>query len=166
MRIRSACAMVAVALSATVLGMGTAHATGPLSGTKIRDWKSGAVLGVSGNSVVGGAGLQYQTDTNDLAQKWAIDPVTKDTFMMRNLHSDMCVTLIGGGGEAIQQRPCDPRWEEQIFTMIDSAKPHRYRLRNVAQNLCLSPATTAVPIHAVLYACDTDPYQIHSFDVR
>jgi len=60
MRIRSACAMVAVALSATVLGTGTADAVGPLSGTKVRNWQVGYVLGVAGNPTVGGAQIQYQ----------------------------------------------------------------------------------------------------------
>ncbi|MEU0840088.1 RICIN domain-containing protein [Streptomyces sp. NPDC005962] len=167
MRIRSACIMVAVALSATVLGVGTADAVGPLSGTKVRNWQAGFVLGVAGNSTVGGAQIQYQDDTNDLAQKWAIDPVTRDTFLLRNLNSDMCVTAVGGGdSEALQQRPCDSRWEEQIFTMVDSSKPSRYQLRNVAHNKCLNPTTTTAPSYARVLPCNPNTYQIHSFDVR
>lgn len=167
MRIRSTCVMVAVALSATVLGVGTAEATGPLSGTKVRNWQTGYILGVAGNSTVGGAEIQYQVDTNDLAQKWAIDPVTRDTFLLRNLNSDMCVTAVAGGDtEALQQRPCDPRWEEQTFTMVDSTKPSRYQLRNLAHNKCLHPYGSTAPVYARVYACVANTYQIHSFDVR
>ncbi|WP_432587527.1 RICIN domain-containing protein [Streptomyces sp. HD1123-B1] len=168
MRIRSAAVMVAVALSATVLGVGTADAVGPLSGTKVRAWQSGFVLGVAGNSTVGGAEVQYQVDTNDLAQKWAIDPVTRDTFMLRNLNSDMCVTAVGGGGtEALQQRPCDSRWEEQTFTMVDSSKPSRYLLRNLAHNKCVQQYNVTAPTYALVLGCNSASlYQTHSFDVR
>lgn len=168
MRIRSTCVMVAVALSATVLGVSTADAAGPLSGTKVRSWQAGHVLGVAGNSTVGGAEVQYQTDTNDLAQKWAIDPVTRDTFLLRNLNSDMCVTAVAGGDtEALQQRPCDPRWEEQTFTMDDSSKPNRPLLRNVAHNKCMQQYAGTAPSYARLYACiRTSTWQMHSFDVR
>ncbi|MFE7395217.1 RICIN domain-containing protein [Streptomyces sp. NPDC057557] len=167
MRIRSACAVLAVALSATVLGVGTADATGPLSGTKVRNWQTGYVLGVAGSSTVGGAQVQYETDTGDLAQKWAIDPVTSNTFLLRNLNSDMCVTAVGGGQtEALQQRPCDPRWSEQIFSMEDS-KPSRYQLKNQAYNTCLNPSSVGLPAYARLATCSaTNPYNAHSFDVR
>jgi hypothetical protein len=160
--------MVAVALAATALGAGTADATGPLSGTKIRNWQTGYVLGVAGNSTVGGAQIQYQTDTDDLAQKWAVDPVTSNTFLLRNLNSDMCVTALGGGNtEALQQRPCDPRWAEQIFSMEDASKPSRYQLKNQAHNLCLNPGTTGVPSYARVIGCSTtNNYNTHSFDVR
>ncbi|MEU2133124.1 hypothetical protein [Streptomyces sp. NPDC018352] len=67
MRILSACVGVAVALAATVLGAGTADATGPLSGTKVRNWQTGFVLGVATNSTVGGARIQYQNGTDDQA---------------------------------------------------------------------------------------------------
>ncbi|MFD7621866.1 RICIN domain-containing protein [Streptomyces sp. NPDC059802] len=169
MRIRSACVMVAAALSATVLGVGTADATGPLSGTKVRAWASGLVLGVASNSTVGAAQLQYQTDTDALAQKWAIDPVTSTTFLLRNLNSDMCVTAMSGStADALQQRPCDPRWEEQTFTMADSSKPNRHLLRNLAYNKCMQQlSSSAVPTIAVLNDCaPTNNYQAHSFDVR
>ncbi|MFD5505816.1 RICIN domain-containing protein [Streptomyces sp. NPDC127061] len=168
MRIRSACVMVAVALSTTVLGVGTADATGPLSGTKVRTWQTGFVLGVAGNSTVGGAQVQYQADTGDLAQKWAIDPVTNDTFLLRNLNSDMCVTAVGGGDtEAIEQRPCDSRWAEQTFTMVDSGKPSRYLLRNLGHNKCMQQWATTAPTYARLAACaPTNTYQTQSFDVR
>ncbi|MFE7395196.1 RICIN domain-containing protein [Streptomyces sp. NPDC057557] len=168
MRVRSACAVLAVALSATVLGVGTADATGPLSGTKVRNWQTGFVLGVAGNSTVGGAEVQYQADTDNLAQKWAIDPVTSSTFMLRNLNSDMCVTAVGGGGsEALQQRPCDPRWDEQIFSMEASVKSNRYQLKNQAHNLCLNPAGVAAPTYARVVGCSTvNNYNAHSFDVR
>ncbi|MFF1644505.1 RICIN domain-containing protein [Streptomyces sp. NPDC058240] len=167
MRIRSACVMVAVALSATVLGAGTADATGPLSGTKVRNWQTGFVLGVAGNSMVGGAEVQYQADTGDLAQKWAIDPVTSSTFMLRNLNSDMCVTAVGGSGETLQQRPCDPRWDEQIFSMEVSSKANRYQLKNQANNLCLNPSNLGAPVNARVIACQTNNnYNTHSFDVR
>ncbi|MFE5095822.1 RICIN domain-containing protein [Streptomyces sp. NPDC056638] len=168
MRIRSACAVLAVALSATVLGVGTADATGPLSGTKVRNWHTGYVLGVAGGSTVGGAQVQYEVDTDNLAQKWAIDPVTSSTFLLRNLNSDMCVTSVSGGGtEALQQRPCDPRWDEQIFSMEASGKPNRYQLKNQAYNLCLNPGSTGVPTYARVTACSTtNSYNTHSFDVR
>ncbi|MFB8039273.1 RICIN domain-containing protein [Streptomyces sp. NPDC056004] len=168
MRIRSACVMAAVALSATVLGVGTADATGPLSGTKVRNWQTGFVLGVGGNSTVGGAEIQYQSDTDALAQKWAIDPVTSDTFLLRNLNSDMCVTAVGGGAsEALQQRPCDSRWDEQIFSMQASSKPNRYQLKNQAYNLCLNPYLSTAPTYARVVACSaTNGFQTHSFDVR
>ncbi|WP_230992738.1 RICIN domain-containing protein [Streptomyces endocoffeicus] len=168
MRIRSACAMLAVALSATVLGVGTADAVGPLSGTKVRAWQSGHVLGVAGNSTVGGATVQYQTDTDDLAQKWAIDPVTTNTFMLRNLNSDMCVTAVDGGAtEALQQRPCDSRWQEQTFTMADSSKPNRYLLRNLAHNKCMQQYNVSAPTYALVLGCNSaNNYQTHSFDVR
>ncbi|MFE4329003.1 RICIN domain-containing protein [Streptomyces sp. NPDC056831] len=168
MRIRSACVMVAVALSATVLGVGTADATGPLSGTKVRNWMTGYVLGVAGNSTVGGAEVQYQSDTGDLAQKWAIDPVTSSTFMLRNLNSDMCVTAVSGGDtEALQQRPCDPRWDEQIFSMEVSSKPNRYQLKSQAHGKCVNPATTGAPAFARVVLCSTAyTYNTHSFDVR
>ncbi|MCP9211517.1 RICIN domain-containing protein [Streptomyces sp. NEAU-Y11] len=167
MRIRSACVMVALALGATVLGVGTADATGPLSGTKVRNWQTGYVLGVAGNSTVGGAEVQYQADTNDLAQKWAIDPVTRDTFLLRNLNSDMCVTAVAGGDtEPLQQRPCDSRWEEQTFTMADSGKPNRYQLRNLAHSKCMHPYASTAPTYPRLYACSTTTWQAHSFDVR
>ncbi|MEU0839847.1 RICIN domain-containing protein [Streptomyces sp. NPDC005962] len=168
MRIRSAAVMVTVALSATVLGVGTADAVGPLSGTKVRAWQSGYVLGVAGNSTVGGATVQYQTDTDDLAQKWAIDPVTSDTFMLRNLNSDMCVTAVDGGAtEALQQRPCDSRWQEQTFTMAASSKPNRHLLRNLAHNKCMQQYNTTTPTFAFVSGCSTaNNYQAHSFDVR
>lgn len=168
MRIRSACAMLAVALSATVLGVGTADATGPLSGTKVRNWQTGHVLGVAGGSTVGGAQIQYQVDTDDLAQKWAIDPVTSSTFMLRNLNSDMCVTAVGGGdAEALQQRPCDARWDEQIFSMEVSNKANRYQLKNEAHNKCVNPAAVSAPTYARVVACSaTNGYNTHSFDVR
>ncbi|MFB6713498.1 MULTISPECIES: RICIN domain-containing protein [unclassified Streptomyces] len=168
MRIRSACVMVAVALGATVLGVGTADATGPLSGTKVRNWQTGFVLGVAGGSTVGGAQIQYEADTDNLAQKWAIDPVTSSTFLLRNLNSDMCVTAVGGGAtEALQQRPCDPRWDEQIFSMEASSKPNRYQLKNQAYNLCLNPYASTAPTYARVVACSaTNGYQTHSFDVR
>ncbi|MFB6717622.1 MULTISPECIES: RICIN domain-containing protein [unclassified Streptomyces] len=170
MRIRSACAVLAVALSATVLGVGTADATGPLSGTKVRNWLTGYVLGVAGSSTVGGAQIQYQADTDDLAQKWAIDPVTSSTFLLRNLNSDMCVTAVGGGAsEALQQRPCDPRWDEQIFSMEASSKPNRYQLKNQAYNLCLNPGSVSAPTVARVIGCSTtsiNNYNTHSFDVR
>ncbi|ADI10623.1 hypothetical protein SBI_07503 [Streptomyces bingchenggensis BCW-1] len=152
-----------------MLGVGTADATGPLSGTKVRAWASGYVLGVAGNSTVGAAQLQYQTDTDALAQKWAIDPVTRDTFMLRNLNSDMCVTAMSGStADALQQRPCDPRWEEQAFTMADSSKPNRPLLRNLAYNKCMQQlSSVAMPTIAVLNDCaSTNNYQAHSFDVR
>ncbi|MFE4328990.1 RICIN domain-containing protein [Streptomyces sp. NPDC056831] len=168
MRIRSACAVIAVALSATVLGVGTADATGPLSGTKVRNWQTSFVLGVAGNSTVGGAEVQYQADTGDLAQKWAIDPVTSSTFLLRNLNSDMCVTAVGGGdNEALQQRPCDSRWDEQIFSMEVSSKPNRYQLKNQAYNKCLVPNLTTAPTFARVFACNAaNGYMTHSFDVR
>ncbi|WP_238545481.1 MULTISPECIES: RICIN domain-containing protein [Streptomyces] len=168
MRIRSACAVVAVALSATVLGVSTADATGPLSGTKIRNWQTGFVLGVAGNSTVGGTSIQYQTDTNELAQKWAIDPVTSGTFLLRNLNSDMCVTAVGGGGsEPLQQRPCDPRWDEQIFSMEASSRPNRYQLRNQAYGLCVNPDVAGVNANARVIGCSTaNNYNTHSFEVR
>ncbi|MFE7311161.1 RICIN domain-containing protein [Streptomyces sp. NPDC057546] len=168
MRIRSACVMVAVALSATVLGVGTADATGPLSGTKVRNWNTGFVLGVAGNSTVGGAEVQYQADTDNLAQKWAIDPVTSTTFLLRNLNSDMCVTAVNGADlEALQQRPCDSRWDEQIFSMDNSSKPNRYQLKNQAHNKCLVPYATTAPTYARVAACSaTNGYMTHSFDVR
>ncbi|MEU0809829.1 RICIN domain-containing protein [Streptomyces sp. NPDC005970] len=148
--------------------MSTADATGPLSGTKVRSWQAGHVLGVAGNSTVGGAEVQYQTDTNDLAQKWAIDPVTRDTFLLRNLNSDMCVTAVAGGDtEALQQRPCDTRWDEQTFTMDDSSKPNRPLLRNVAHNKCMQQYAGTAPTYARLYACTrASTWQMHSFDVR
>ncbi|MET8739955.1 RICIN domain-containing protein [Streptomyces sp. NPDC004728] len=168
MRIRSACVMVAVALSATVLGVGTADATGPLSGTKVRNWQSGYVLGVAANSTVGGAQVQYEVDTDNLAQKWAIDPVTSDTFMLRNLNSDMCVTAVGGADtEALQQRPCDARWDEQIFSMEASSKANRYQLKNQAHNKCLNPGTVNNGAYARVVACSaTNGWNAHSFDVR
>ncbi|MFD7498017.1 RICIN domain-containing protein [Streptomyces sp. NPDC059832] len=168
MRIRSACVMAAAMLTATVLGVGTADATGPLSGTKVRNWQTGFVLGVAGNSTVGGAEVQYQADTDNLAQKWAIDPVTSSTFLLRNLNSDMCVTAVGGGNtEALQQRPCDPRWDEQIFSMEASTKVNRYQLKNQAHNLCLNPGSTGAPIYARVTACSTANYHnTHSFEVR
>lgn len=139
-----------------------------MSGTKIRTWQNGTVLGVAGNSTVGGAQIQYQNDTEELAQKWAIDPVTTDTFMLRNLNSDMCVTAVSGAdSEALQQRPCDPRWEEQTFTLEKSNKPNRYRLRNVAHNKRMQTYSSSPPSHARVYACgDNYTYQPHSFDVR
>ncbi|MGW2088611.1 RICIN domain-containing protein [Streptomyces sp. NPDC001880] len=168
MRIRSACATIAVALSATVLGVGTADATGPLSGTKVRNWQTGYVLGVAGNSTVGGAQIHYEVDTDNLAQKWAIDPVTSTTFLLRNLNSDMCVTAVGGGAsEALQQRPCDSRWDEQIFSMEEASKPSRYQLKNKAHNLCLNPSTAGAPAYARVVGCSTtNGYNAHSFDVR
>ncbi|MGK4582480.1 RICIN domain-containing protein [Kitasatospora sp. HPMI-4] len=169
MRIRSACAIVALALGATVLGAGTADATGPLSGTKVRNWQSGFVLGVAGNSTVGGEGIQYQTDTNDLAQKWAIDPVTTTTFLLRNLNSDMCITAVNSNGDALQQRPCDPRWSEQIFSLLDSSKPNRYLLKNQDRGTCMNPANVSVGAYAVLVDCAANVghgYTQHSFDVR
>ncbi|MFI9630211.1 RICIN domain-containing protein [Streptomyces sp. NPDC052042] len=168
MRLRSACVSFAVALGITALAAGTANAVGPLSGTKVRNWQTGYVLGVAGNSTVGGAQIQYQQDTGDLAQKWAIDPVTSSTFLLRNLNSDMCVTAVGGGStEALQQRPCDSRWDEQIFSMEASSKPNRYQLKNQAHNLCLNPGTTAANAYARVIACgDTNNYNTHSFDVR
>ncbi|MFF0296334.1 RICIN domain-containing protein [Kitasatospora sp. NPDC004614] len=169
MRIRSTCAIAALALGATVLGSGTADATGPLSGTKIRNWQTGAVLGVAGNSTVGGALLQYQSDTGDLAQKWAIDPVTSNTFLLRNLNSDMCVTVLGTStnGSEVQQRPCDSRWDEQTFTMIDSSKPSRYQLRNQAFNMCLYPYSASAPSAVYVAGCSaSNNYATHSFDVR
>lgn len=79
----------------------------------------------------------------------------------------MCVTAVGGGDtEALQQRPCDPRWEEQTLTMVDSSKPSRYQLRNVAHNKCIHPAGTTAPTYPRLIACSANGYQIHSFDVR
>ncbi|MFF1417490.1 RICIN domain-containing protein [Streptomyces sp. NPDC058280] len=168
MRIRSACAVIAVALSATVLGVGTADATGPLSGTKVRNWQTGFVLGVAGNSTVGGAEVQYQADTGDLAQKWAVDPVTSSTFLLRNLNSDMCVTAVGGGDlEALQQRPCDSRWDEQIFSMEVASKPNRYQLKSQAHSKCLVPYAGTAPTYARVAACSpTNGYMTHSFDVR
>ncbi|MFE7113783.1 RICIN domain-containing protein [Streptomyces sp. NPDC057575] len=168
MRIRSACAMIAVALSATVLGAGTADATGPLSGTKVRNWQSGYVLGVAGGSTVGGAQIQYEVDNDSLSQKWAIDPVTSSTFLLRNLNSDMCVTAVGGGStEALQQRPCDARWDEQIFSMEDASKANRYQLKNQAHNLCLNPAATGANANARVIGCSaTNNWNTHSFDVR
>ncbi|MEU0634329.1 RICIN domain-containing protein, partial [Streptomyces sp. NPDC005989] len=154
MRIRSACVMAAAVLTTTVLGVGTADATGPLSGTKVRNWLTGAVLGVAGNSTVGGAEIQYQVDTDNLAQKWAIDPVTSTTFLLRNLNSDMCVTAVGGGdNEALQQRPCDVRWDEQIFSMEVSSKPNRYNLKSQAYNKCVIPQLTTTPTFAKVYPC-------------
>ncbi|MFJ5720265.1 RICIN domain-containing protein [Streptomyces sp. NPDC093149] len=168
MRIRSACAVLAVTLSATVFGVGTADATGPLSGTKVRNWQSGFVLGVAGGSTVGGAQVQYEVDTDNLAQKWAIDPVTSSTFMLRNLNSDMCVTAVGGGdAEALQQRPCDARWDEQIFSMELSSKANRYQLKNQAHSKCMNPGTVNAPAYARVIACNaTNNYNTHSFDVR
>ncbi|MCI0386738.1 RICIN domain-containing protein [Streptomyces sp. CNQ085] len=167
MRLRSACLSAAVALGMTVLAAGTADAAGPLSGTKVRNWQSGFVLGVAGNSTAGGAQIQYQSDTEDLAQKWAIEPVTGTTFLLRNLHSDMCVTAVDGGDtEALQQRPCDSRWREQTFTLEDSTKPDRYRLRNLAHSKCLFPYGTGAPTYARVYACGNNTHQTHSFDVR
>ncbi|MFD0344755.1 RICIN domain-containing protein [Streptomyces sp. NPDC127117] len=168
MRIRSACVMVAVALSTTALGVGTADATGPLSGTKVRNWQTGFVLGVAGNSTVGGAEVQYQADTDNLAQKWAIDPVTSSTFLLRNLNSDMCVTTVGGSdSEALQQRPRDSRWDEQIFSMDNSSKLNRYQLKSQAYNKCLIPYLTTAPTYARVIACNaTNAYMTHSFDVR
>ncbi|MFF3734984.1 RICIN domain-containing protein [Streptomyces sp. NPDC002476] len=168
MRIRSACVGVAVALAATVLGAGTADATGPLSGTKVRNWQTGLVLGVATNSTVGGAQIQYQNDTEELAQKWAVDPVTSTTFVLRNLNSDMCATALGGGDtEALQQRPCDPRWDEQVFSLEDSNKPSRYLLKNQAHNKCLNPYSSGANAYARLVACNAaNGYSTHSFDVR
>ncbi|MFI6730376.1 RICIN domain-containing protein [Streptomyces sp. R-74717] len=168
MRIRSACAVLAVALSATVLGVGTADATGPLSGTKVRNWQTGLVLGVAGNSTVGGAEVQYQADTGDLTQKWAIDPVTSSTFLLRNLNSDMCVTAVGGGDlEALQQRPCDSRWDEQIFSMEVSSKANRYQLKNQSHSKCMIPYAGSGTTYARVAACNTgNAYMTHSFDVR
>ncbi|MFJ7497979.1 RICIN domain-containing protein [Streptomyces sp. NPDC097727] len=167
MRIKAACALVAVTLAATALGAGTAEATGPLSGTKVRNWQTGFVLGVAGNSTVGGAQILYQTDTDDLAQKWAIDPVTSSTFMLRNLNSDMCVTAVTTQSAVFQQRPCDARWDEQIFSMEDSSKPNRYQLKNQGSGMCLNPAVASVNSTANGVACSaTNPYQTHSFDVR
>ncbi|MGW3466214.1 RICIN domain-containing protein [Streptomyces olivaceoviridis] len=169
MRLRTACVGVAVALAATALGAGTAHATGPLSGTKVRNWQTGFVLGVAASSTVGGAAIQYQSDTDELAQKWAVDPVSKTTFVLRNLNSDMCITaLTGGDAEALQQRPCDPRWDEQVFTLEDSSRPNRYQLKNQAHNKCMNPANAGVNSYARLITCSppTNPYNTHSFDVR
>jgi hypothetical protein len=88
--------------------------------------------------------------------------------MLRDLNSDMCVTAVGGGSaEALQQRPRDPRWDEQIFSMEDSSKPSRYQLENQAFNLCLNPGTTGANSYARVVACSaTNGYNTHSFDVR
>ncbi|MFD3682771.1 RICIN domain-containing protein [Streptomyces sp. NPDC058613] len=168
MRIRSACVSVAVALGMTVLGVGTADATGPLSGTKIRNWQTGLVLGVAANSTSGGAQVQYQAETDHLAQKWALDPVTNTTFMLRNLHSDMCVTAVAGGiAESLQQRPCDPRWGEQIFSLEDASKPNRHLLKNQAHAKCINAYNgNANDISRVDTCTATSAYQTHSFDVR
>jgi hypothetical protein len=168
LRFRSACISFAVALAATVIGTGTADAAGPLSGSKIRSWQTGAVLGVAGNSTVGGTQIQYQTDTDDLAQKWAIEPVTNTTFLLRNLHSDMCVTAVGGGEtEALQQRPCDPRWDEQLFSLDASSKISRPLLKNQAHNKCMQQYAGTTPTFARLTACNAaSTWQTHSFDAR
>ncbi|MGC4998403.1 RICIN domain-containing protein [Streptomyces sp. DT195] len=167
MRIRSAITTAAVLLCATQLAAGTANATGPLSGTKVRNWQTGLVLGVAGNSTAGGAQIQYQNDTDELAQKWAVDPVTRDTFVLRNLNSDMCVTAVGTGSEAFQQRPCDPRWDEQIFSMEDASKPNRYQLKNAALNFCMNPSTVGAGAAARGVACSaTNGYNTHSLEVR
>ncbi|WP_030561760.1 RICIN domain-containing protein [Streptomyces aureocirculatus] len=167
MRFRSACLSVVVALAATVLGVSSADAA-PLSGTKIRSWQLGHVLGVAGNSTVGGAQIQYQNDTDDLSQKWAVEPVSNTTFMLRNLHSDMCVTAVSGGdAEAIQQRPCDSRWDEQIFSLEDSSKPSRPLLKNQAHNKCMQTYAGNTTSFARLAGCaPTSGWQTHSFDVR
>ncbi|MFB6879137.1 RICIN domain-containing protein [Streptomyces sp. NPDC056323] len=101
-------------------------------------------------------------------EKWAIDPVTSTTFLLRNLNSDMCVTAVNGADlEALQQRPCDSRWDEQIFSMDNSSKPNRYQLKNQAHNKCLVPYATTAPTYARVAACSaTNGYMTHSFDVR
>jgi hypothetical protein len=167
MRFRSACLSLVVAVAATVLSVGTADAA-PLSGTKIRSWQMGHVLGVTGNSTVGGAQIQYQDDSDALSQKWAVEPVSNTTFMLRNLHSDMCVTALNGGdAEALQQRPCDSRWDEQIFSLEDSSKPSRPLLKNQAHNKCMQTYGGNTSSYARLYACTpTSGWQTHSFDVR
>ncbi|MGW7033010.1 RICIN domain-containing protein [Streptomyces xanthophaeus] len=168
MRVRSACVSAVMALGMTMLGVGTADATGPLSGTKIRNWQTGSVLGVAANSTAGGAQVQYQPESDHLAQKWAIDPVTSTTFMLRNLHSDMCVTaLTGGDTESLQQRPCDSRWGEQIFSLEDSSKPSRYLLKNQAHGKCINAYNGTATDMSRLVACSaSNQYQTHSFDVR
>lgn len=168
MRVRSIVAAAGAALlSVAALGAGTADAAGPLTGTKVRNWQLGFVLGVAGNSTVGGAVIQYQNDTDDKAQFWAVEPVTSDTFVLRNLNSDMCVTQIGAAGSALQQRPCDPRFEEQVFSLIESSRPNRYQLKNADTGQCLNPSTTGVNGAARLVACSTtNAYNTHSFDTR
>ncbi|MET8563529.1 RICIN domain-containing protein [Streptomyces flaveolus] len=167
MRFRIACISLAAALSVTALGVSTAHAVGPLSGTKVRNWNSGFVLGVAGNATTGHAQITYQTDTDDLAQKWAIDPVTSDTFMLRNLNSDMCITALNNSATGIVQRPCDPRWDEQVWKMIDSGKASRWQLQNQALSQCLNPASTGANANARVIACSaTNDWNTHSFDVR
>ncbi|MBC2869460.1 RICIN domain-containing protein [Streptomyces mexicanus] len=150
----------------TALAAGSATAAPPLSGTKIRSWQSGHVLAVT--DTVGGSQVQYQTDTDALSQKWAVEPVSSSTFLLRNLSSDMCVTAIGGGDtEALQQRPCDPRWDEQLFSLEASGKPSRYLLKNQGHNKCLQQYNSTAPTYARLYACSpASTWQIHSFDVR
>ncbi|MFI5672761.1 RICIN domain-containing protein [Streptomyces sp. NPDC051704] len=168
MRIRSACVSVVMALGMTVLGVGTADATGPLSGTKIRNWQTGFVLGVAANSTAGGAQVHYQAESDHLAQKWAIDPVTSTTFMLRNLNSDMCITAVAGGDtESLQQRPCDSRWGEQIFSLEDSSKPSRYLLKNQTHGKCINAYNGSVNDISRVAACSAgSTYQAHSFDVR
>ncbi|MFI9786818.1 RICIN domain-containing protein [Kitasatospora sp. NPDC051984] len=167
-RIRSVCVVAAVAVGATTLGVGTADATGPLTGTKIRTYQTGWVLGVTNN--VGGSSVLYQFDTDDLSQKWAVGPVSTTTFLLRNLSSDMCITAVtGAAGEALQQRPCDPRWDEQVFSLEDSSRTNRYLVKNQAFGKCLNPSTGAVNTTATLVACAsniTNGYTQHSFDVR
>lgn len=166
---RSICATVAaVVLSVLVFGAGAAHAAGPLTGTKVRNWQTGFVLSVAGGSTVGGAQIHYQTDTDDLSQFWAVEPVTTDTFLLRNLNSDMCVTAIAGGAsEPLQQRPCDVRWREQVFSLEESSTPSRHLLRNLAHGSCLHPYAGTANTFARLYACTaTTTWQMHSFDVR
>lgn len=166
MRIKAAGVVVAVALAATALGAGTADAAGPLSGTKIRDWQTASVLGVVGNSTAAGAQLQYQTDSDSLAQKWAVEPVTNTTFMLHNLNSDMCATAVNTVSDVFQQRPCDPRWDEQIFSLEDSVKPNRFQLKNQGTNQCLNPSTSATVVTARGAACaPNNNYYAHSFEV-
>ncbi|MFJ6618938.1 RICIN domain-containing protein [Kitasatospora sp. NPDC091335] len=104
----------------------------------MRSWQTGFVLGVASNSTVGGTVIQYQTDTDQLAQKWAIDPVTTTTFLVRNLNSDMCINVVGTGANGeIQQRPCDSRWDEQIFQPggLEQARPLQHQERRSRQVL-------------------------------
>ncbi|MER7707690.1 RICIN domain-containing protein [Kitasatospora sp. NPDC097605] len=168
MRKRSTCFALALALGTTVLSAGVADATGPLSGTKIRSWQTGFVLGAASNSTVGGTVIQYQTDTDQLAQKWAIDPVTTTTFLVHNLNSDMCMNVVGTGANGeIQQRPCDSRWDEQIFSLKDSSKPGRYSIKNDALGKCFQLASTGANSGVYLHTCTpTNAYQVTSFDVR
>ncbi len=70
-------------------------------------------------------------------------------------------------GDVGQQRPCDARWEERVFTLEDASRPNRYMIRNLAFNQCLTSSTTSVPTTATIETCTTThTYVTHPLDVR